>query len=91
MISNAKRWSAEEDKTITDLRADGETIAEIGRVLNRSPNSVASRLEALQRPVKPGAKTRPCMCCRTPFKSAGPQNRLCLTCRRIDVSPYYIC
>ena len=39
----------------------------------------------------PSGTQRNCMCCRTPFNSAGPQNRLCRTCRRIDVSPYTIC
>lgn len=26
----------------------------------------------------------PCLCCRVPFQSQGPHNRLCYTCRRRD-------
>jgi hypothetical protein len=31
--------------------------------------------------------TRPCMCCRAPFDSEGPHNRLCPLCRRRGSEP----
>lgn len=34
------------------------------------------------------ASLRPCLCCRQPFESAGPGNRLCDGCRGRNVSPY---
>lgn len=34
------------------------------------------------------AALRPCLCCRQPFESAGPGNRMCPQCRTRDVSPY---
>jgi hypothetical protein len=32
--------------------------------------------------------TRPCLCCRQPFQSEGPGNRLCDGCRGRNVSPF---
>lgn len=33
-------------------------------------------------------KVRPCLCCRHPFESEGPGNRMCAECRARDVSPF---
>ena len=37
-----------------------------------------------------GATLRPCLCCRQPFESSGPGNRMCERCRTRDVSPFSI-
>lgn len=37
-----------------------------------------------------GATLRPCLCCRQPFESSGPGNRMCDGCRGQSVSPYDI-
>lgn len=37
---------------------------------------------------KPRFTIRPCLCCQTNFKSEGPMNRLCPSCRRTSVSVY---
>lgn len=34
------------------------------------------------------AKVRTCLCCRRPFESSGPGNRMCDGCRGRDVSPF---
>lgn len=39
---------------------------------------------------QPFAALRPCLCCKTPFKSQGPGNRLCARCRGISVGPFEI-
>lgn len=88
MRHGIKNWAPEESRRASDLRASGLTLDQIGKALDRSTNSVASHLEAMDRQVKEGARKRPCMCCRKTFSSAGPHNRLCLDCRRKDVSPY---
>ncbi len=31
--------------------------------------------------------TRPCLCCRTPFLSEGPHNRMCPSCRNTSSDP----
>jgi hypothetical protein len=36
------------------------------------------------------AKRRPCLCCRDPFLSAGPHNRLCTKCRGQNDTPFDI-
>lgn len=38
--------------------------------------------------INPTARERPCLCCRRPFMSEGPGNRLCSDCRALDVSPF---
>lgn len=41
------------------------------------------------RPHRPkGSQERPCLCCKKPFLSAGPMNRLCNPCRAKNISPY---
>lgn len=34
--------------------------------------------------------TRPCLCCRQPFESSGPGNRMCNPCRNQSVSPFAV-
>lgn len=34
------------------------------------------------------AAPQPCLCCRQPFASSGPGNRMCDRCRTRNVSPY---
>ena len=84
-------WTPDEDRIALRMQSDGKTLGQIASVLDRSERSVACRLLKLadqqaQRKAKP--KLRPCLCCGKKFTSAGPHNRLCLTCRRKDVSPY---
>lgn len=38
----------------------------------------------------PAVQQRPCLCCRRPFFSQGPHNRLCMTCRGKSISPFAI-
>ncbi len=40
--------------------------------------------------VPPRCQVRPCLCCRRPFESEGPGNRMCVECRARNVSPYAI-
>ena len=79
-------WSPEDRDKAWRLHCSGRSLKAIGRLLNRSPNSVYTSLEATRR--ANAEKKRPCLCCGTPFNSAGPHNRLCHVCRRRDVSPY---
>ena len=44
----------------------------------RSPTSEA----------RASSRSRPCLCCKRPFNSKGPGNRLCTECRHVSVSPY---
>lgn len=36
---------------------------------------------------KPRTAMRPCLCCKTPFPSEGPHNRLCTPCKHRDGPP----
>lgn len=88
-------WRPEEEAIAQALRATGQTLAEIGEALDRSPTSVDACLRRLgdrrSTPLKPKkAANRPCLCCGNPFVSQGAHNRLCDRCRRIGVSPYAI-
>ena len=84
-------WTPEEDRIALRLRDAGKTLGQIASVLDRSERSVAYRLLKLAdqlAKLKNKPKLRPCLCCGKKFTSAGPHNRLCLDCRRKDVSPY---
>lgn len=84
-------WAPEEDRIALLKRDAGCSVAAISRALSRSERSVICRLLQLdeqQGKRKAAPKVRPCLCCGSKFTSAGPHNRLCLACRKKDVSPY---
>lgn len=92
-IAGRDLWASEEDRIALDLRAQGKTAAHVASKLSRTVSSVVSRFRLLDKrsaqadPNNP-KRVRPCMCCGNNFNSDGPHNRLCLTCRRKDTSPY---
>jgi hypothetical protein len=96
-----RNWTTDEDAALQALLAKGKTAAVIAREMSRPESSVYSRtqvlaLKAMPSPAKPGkapppkpfGRLRPCMCCKTIFNSAGPHNRLCSTCRRLEKTPF---
>lgn len=59
------------------------------------PPLLAKGREVKPQPPKPvryvnrdAPNLRPCLCCRQPFESEGPGNRMCSGCRTKSVSPY---
>lgn len=81
-----RNWKPEDRQKAWNLRRSGKTLEQIGQALNRSVSSVDACLQMMQQEHQ--ANKRPCLCCRKPFRSAGPHNRLCLTCARRSISPY---
>lgn len=79
-------WSADEDARLRTLLAEGKSPIACAKVLGRSESSVCRRAEIIQ--ATPKSSKRPCLCCGREFDSAGPHNRLCGRCRRIETSPY---
>lgn len=80
------RWSTEEDATLARMKAAGATPVAMAKKLDRAESSVYRRLETLED--RSQRRERPCMCCRHPFMSDGPHNRLCTRCRNKETSPY---
>jgi len=62
------------------------------QVCGRDVRDVRAKAKPSRKPVKyvnrEGATLRPCLCCRQPFESSGPGNRMCDACRGRNVSPY---
>jgi len=58
----------------------------------RDVRDVRAKAKPSRKPIKyvnrDGATLRPCLCCRQPFESSGPGNRMCDGCRHKNVSPY---
>ena len=79
-------WSLEDRTKAWNLRRSGQTLVQIGGALNCSVGSVNTCLQSMRQENQ--ARKRPCLCCRKPFHSAGPHNRLCPTCARRPISPY---
>lgn len=89
MARHVTRWSAEQDKTLLALLAEGKPTAEIGDAMRRTKESVQCRLHVLRtRPTD--AAPRKCLCCGQLFDSAWKGNRMCSYCARQaqGVSPY---
>ena len=83
------KYTPEELQLVKSLREQGQTLQQIGNRIGCSPASVTRRLEKLEAPeITVNTRKRPCLCCKKPFPSAGNHNRLCIDCRRKDVSPY---
>jgi hypothetical protein len=80
------RWSSEEDTTLARLKANGVSPVAMAKQLGRAESSVYRRLETIEG--RSQRRERPCMCCRQPFMSDGPHNRLCTRCRGKETSPY---
>lgn len=87
-------YTAQEDRLLRELGARGvpweAVYARLGKsspaalrarfLRMESPDARALRTGApLSRP--DGTTRRACMCCREPFESAGPHNRMCAPCR----------
>lgn len=80
------RWSADEDATLLRLKGEGVSPVAMAKTLCRAESSVYRRLETIEgRRLR---RERLCMCCRSPFMSDGPHNRLCGRCRGKETSPY---
>lgn len=86
MRASPIRWSADDDATLRRLKAEGVTPINIAKQVGRAESSVYSRLEVLEG--RSQRRERLCMCCRSPFMSDGPHNRLCGRCRGKETSPY---
>ena len=72
-----REWTDEDIAKVKELYEKGHDGAEIGRMLYRDGNAVR---KAITR-IKKAERERPCMCCKRPFISAGPMNRLCRSCK----------
>lgn len=59
------------------VRVDGRPLA---RRFTSTGNAIAA-LPGIERGLRP-ITTRRCLCCGTPFTSAGPMNRLCTPCQK---------
>jgi hypothetical protein len=79
-----------EDKMLGTLVGSGLSPAAIGIRLGYQRSVIENRMKALglQRAARQAKTQRPCMCCGTPFESAGPHNRLCYRCRTKESSPF---
>lgn len=79
-------WTTSDDDQLRALMASGLEVLDIARRLGRTESSVHTRWKRMSQarsprvPVSDAAKTRNCMCCKTPFKSAWKGNRLCAPC-----------
>ena len=94
---HGRPWTPEEDKDLLAMHKAGMTDAGMGEVLGRSRNGVSNRLyllksRALQMQelgVSPlnGEKTRNCLGCNKPFRSAHSMNRFCPRCKPKEHNP----
>ena len=82
-------YTPEQEATVRSMLAKGFSTGAIANRLKRSDSSIVSCLERLEkRDAKTQKVTRPCLCCRTEFKSDGPHNRLCGKCRTKETTPF---
>jgi predicted ArsR family transcriptional regulator len=72
-----------------------DELASAGRVVRERAGGQYGRPRFVYRLLAAGtvaarspARTRPCLCCDKAFHSEGFGNRLCNTCRKLDVSPF---
>lgn len=92
--------TAARSEVVTRLRKEGWSYDRIGAELGLSGGAVQDwavrvlrlpkqRVPRVYRAAVVAAPNRTCLCCRVPFVSEGPHNRLCLRCNRLESpSPY---
>lgn len=83
-------WLQSEIEYLLAARRDGRQYGHIGEVLGRSKSACQAQYARVTQVTKPrpAVTKRPCMCCRQPFKSEGPHNRLCNHCGRKSNDSY---
>ena len=80
---------AERLALIKEGKEKGLTWAQMGAQLNIAGYSLESWYNRRVRHEKNALSERACMCCKRPFESEGPHNRLCPECRlRRSISPW---
>lgn len=87
-ISN-RPYTAADEQTARSMLVNGSAVSAIARKLRRSDTSITAlllRLEKRERLAK--LQVRPCLSCRTDFKSEGAHNRLCCRCRTRETTPF---
>lgn len=97
---NNTDWHESEVQALLQLQRDKRPCWYIAGYLGRSKLACVKKaaefgLELLGAPDGealsrrgPSKRTRPCLRCRTPFKSEGPHHRMCSSCRLLSLSPF---
>jgi uncharacterized paraquat-inducible protein A len=84
------RWTDEEVNTLLQMVARRQPVEKIAAALGRSPEAVRAKRD-YARPTGPTRKReRPCMTCKTNFRSEGPHNRMCGRCRSQSVTRFEV-
>lgn len=78
-------WTPEEDAELKALLGQEMSNRAIAKQLGRPESSVHARATVIDKQ----RMTRSCMCCKKIFRSEGPHNRLCGTCRRKETTPFH--
>lgn len=91
-------WTPQQIATLRRLREQNYSLARIAARVGHSANACKTKVHKLglyksaPRAVVAAAgqnkNMRPCLCCRAPFRSEGPHNRMCPKCRTVSVSPF---
>jgi hypothetical protein len=83
-----REWSV---RPSVRLDACHDVISPDGVIYGTYPGAAQARAIRATRQAEEDRKarvvTRPCMCCREPFDSEGPHNRMCHICRRRGSDP----
>lgn len=85
-----RTFSAEHRRRAVELydraRREGLDRKAAERACGHAGGVIASWRAMLDNAPASTAKQRTCICCRRPFRSAGPGNRICKTCKRSQES-----
>lgn len=82
---------AERLALIKEGKEKGLTWAQMGATLGIAGYSLESWYNRKARLQRHALSERACMCCKRPFESEGPHNRMCAECRlRRSISPWEI-
>lgn len=73
------------DRSEDDVRRRVMTLRQNGVAVNGIATLPPAAIRAAR---KKTVTRRACLCCRKPFDSSGPGNRLCPTCRSKSTSPF---
>ena len=83
-----RRFTRKEEETLLKMREQGTPFSAIADKMFRTTKAVHDKYLRLKRGAeikrkanKAGMDGRKCLCCGSKFKSEGPHNRMCSSCR----------
>jgi hypothetical protein len=84
------RWTDEQVNKLWQMVAQRQPVDKIATALGRTQAAVIAKRDHARPTAPTRQQERPCITCKTSFKSEGPHNRMCGRCRSQSVTRFEV-